>query len=99
MNFKVFVILLRLFFHSYNEFWEREEKKIFVKLVQKKERDERQKARERKDLKSKTGYVSVDNERKRKLVKWEEQENKDRSESERWKGKRERERYKTGIDI
>lgn len=37
--------------------------------MQKKERDERQKARERKDLKSKTGYVSVDNERKRKLVK------------------------------
>lgn len=67
--------------------------------MQKKERDERQKARERKDLKNKTGYVSVDNERKRKLVKWEEQENKDRSESERWKGKRERERYKTGIDI
>lgn len=87
MNFKVFVILLRLFFHSYNEFWKREEKKIFVKLVQKKERDERQKARERKDLKNKTGYVSVDNERKKKLVKWEKIEVRVRDGREREKGK------------
>lgn len=63
--------------------------------MQKKERDERQKARERKDLKNKTGYVSVDNEMEEKISKM----RKDRSESERWKGKRERERYKTGIDI
>lgn len=58
--------------------------------MQKKERDERQKARERKDLKNKTGYVSVDNERKRKLVKWEKIEVRVRDG---------RERYKTGIDI
>lgn len=51
--------------------------------MQKKERDERQKARERKDLKNKTGYVSVDNEMEEKISKM----RKDRSESERWKGK------------
>lgn len=55
--------------------------------MQKKERDERQKARERKDLKSKTGYVSVDNERKRKLVKWEKIEVRVRDGRERDKGK------------
>lgn len=55
--------------------------------MQKKERDERQKARERKDLKSKTGYVSVDNERKRKLVKWEKIEVRVRDGMEREKGK------------
>lgn len=39
--------------------------------MKKKERDERYKVRERKDLKGKRGCFSVDNERKKKLVKWE----------------------------
>lgn len=40
-------------------------------ICAKKEREEKHKARERKYLMDKTGCFSVDNERKKKLVKWE----------------------------